>query len=525
MIEAMIDWNFADAIQNGYAIPSNILILSLLATPAIAGILITLVRKKRVAEMVTLASASLVLVQTLILVADVLSEKQISAFGNLFYLDALGALIMLPIAGVGFVSAFYSINYMGRQYGRGIVDDRHLIRYYQLFNAFVLTMLLVPVSNNMGLMWVALEATTLVSVLLIMLYTNAGAIEAAWKYLVIATVGLSLALFGIVLFSYANVTSLISSTGSGTSSNLNWTDMMANAKLLNPDIVKFAFIFILIGFGTKAGLAPMHSWLPDAHSEAPTPVSALLSGVLLNCSIYAILRFDIITSGAVGSAFSSQLLLILGTVSMGIAAASIYFAKDMKRMLAYHSVEHMGIITIGIGFGGFLGLFGALFHIINHSIAKPLMFFASGTISQKYETKAMSEIKGIIKTMPVTGVLFLIGGFALVGIPPFNIFASEFLILTSGFASGQFLAVALFLIFSIVIFAGLTKHLIPMVFGNPGDSRRKVPAEVLAKKNEMGLFAVVPMVILAIFLVVLGFYILQPLQTLILDAIQVFNQG
>ena len=194
-------------------------------------------------------------------------------------------------------------------------------------------------------------------------------------------------------------------------------------------------------------------------------------------------------------------------------------------MLAYHSVEHMGIITIGIGFGGFLGLFGALFHIINHSIAKPLMFFASGTISQKYETKAMSEIKGIIKIMPVTGVLFLIGGFALVGIPPFNIFASEFLILTSGFESGQYLAGSLFLIFSIVIFAGLTKHLIPMVFGDPKESGKRVPPDALAKKDDMGWLAVLPMVILAVFLIVLGFYILQPLQTLILDAIQVFNQG
>ncbi|MHB1868325.1 MAG: hydrogenase 4 subunit F, partial [Nitrososphaerales archaeon] len=486
----MIWWNFANALPTGYAISSSDLILSLLLTPAIAGLLITLLRKKQVAETITVVSASLVLIQTLNLIADVIIEKQISGFGGLFYLDALGALIMLPIAGVGFVAALYSINYMGRQYERGIVDDKHIIRYYQLFNAFVLTMLLVPVSNNMGLMWVALEATTLVSVLLIMLYTNAGAIEAAWKYLVIATVGLSLALFGIVLFSYADTSTVLS--GSVSSPNLNWTDMIARARLLNPEIVKFAFIFILIGFGTKAGLAPMHTWLPDAHSEAPTPVSALLSGVLLNCSIYAILRFDIITSGALGSAFSSQLLLILGTVSMGIAAASIYFAKDMKRMLAYHSVEHMGIITIGIGFGGFLGLFGALFHIINHSIAKPLMFFASGTISQKYETKAMSVIKGIIKIMPVTGVLFLIGGFALVGIPPFNIFASEFLILASGFASGQYLAGSLFLIFSVVIFAGLTKHLIPMVFGDPKGSGKRVPVDALDKKDDMGWLAVLP---------------------------------
>ena len=210
-------------------------------------------------------------------------------------------------------------------------------------------------------------------------------IEAAWKYLVIATVGLSLALFGIVLFSYADTTALISSTGTGSAPTLDWTEMIANAGLLNPEIIKFAFIFVLIGFGTKAGLRQcIHG--SQMRTAKPTPVSALLSG-LLNCSIYTILRFYIVTSGTLGAAFSSQLLVILGLVSMGVAAASIYFAKDMKRMLAYSSVEHMGIISIGIGFGGFLGMFGALFHIINHSIAKPLMFFASGTISQKFETK------------------------------------------------------------------------------------------------------------------------------------------
>jgi hydrogenase-4 component F len=519
-------WNLlASATQAGLPTASSELIISLLLTPAVGGLLVTLLRRKRTAEIVTVASALLVLVQTLALIADVIAEKQISAFGGLFYLDALGALVMLPIAGVCFLSAIYSVNYMGRQYERGIVDDKHIVRYYQLFNAFVLTMLLVPVSNNMGLMWVAIEATTLVSVLLIMLYTKEGAIEAAWKYLIIATVGLSLALFGIVLFSYADMAVSSSPAGTASAPALNWTDMAANAGLLNQEIVKFAFIFVLIGFGTKAGLAPMHTWLPDAHSEAPTPVSALLSGVLLNCSLYAILRFDIVTSGTLGSAFSSQLLIILGAVSMGVAAASIYFAKDMKRMLAYHSVEHMGIIVLGVGFGGFVGLFGALFHIINHAIAKPLMFFASGTISQKYDTKTMSEIKGIIKTMPVTGVVFLIGGLALVGMPPFNIFSSEFLILTAGFASGQFIAVSLFLIFSVVIFAGLTRHLIPMVFGNPKESGKRLSSDALPKKDDLGWLAVMPMVILAALVIILGFYLPQPLQTLIRDAIQVFNRG
>ncbi|MDG6925996.1 MAG: hydrogenase 4 subunit F [Nitrososphaerota archaeon] len=522
----MVWWNpLANAAQPFLPTSSSGLIVSLLLTPAVGGLLVTLLRGKRASGVITVASTLLVLVQTLVLIGDIIAEKQLSAFGGLFYLDALGALILLPIAGVGFVSAIYSINYMGRQHERGLLDDKHITRYYQLFNAFMLTMLLVPVSNNMGLMWVAIEATTLVSVLLIMLYTKEGAIEAAWKYLIIATVGLSLALFGIVLFSYSEATAAPSSVSSAAASSLNWTYVSANAASLNPEVVKFAFIFVLIGFGTKAGLAPMHTWLPDAHSEAPTPVSALLSGVLLNCSIYAILRFDIVTSGTLGSAFSSQMLVILGAVSMGVAAASIYFAKDMKRMLAYSSVEHMGIITLGVGFGGFLGIFGALFQIINHAIAKSLMFFASGTISQKYDTKAISEIKGILKIMPVTGVVFLIGGLTIVGMPPFNIFAGEFLILTSGFSGGQFLAISLFLTFSVVIFAGLMKHLIPMVFGNPKGPGRETAIDANPKRDDMGWLAVVPMAALAAFLIMLGVYLPQPLETLIRDAVQVFNQG
>ena len=215
--------------------------------------------------------------------------------GGFLYLDAFGALVLIPIAGVGFVAALYSVSYMGRQYERGVVDDRHIVRYYQGFNCFVLTMLLVPLANNMGLMWVAIEATTLVSVFMIMLYTNQGAMEAAWKYLIVATVGLSLALLGIVLFSYANTN--VSPSAAASGSGMDWTSMAADAKLLDPGIVKIAFVFVLVGLGTKAGLAPMHTWLPDAHGEAPTPVSALLSGVLLNCAIYGVLRFYIIASG------------------------------------------------------------------------------------------------------------------------------------------------------------------------------------------------------------------------------------
>jgi hydrogenase-4 component F len=343
-----------------------------------------------------------------------------------------------------------------------------------------------------------------------MLYFKENAIEAAWKYLIIATVGLSFALIGIVFFYYANI------SADASEDAMNWTGMVHNSKLFDPNLVKIAFVFILVGFGTKAGLAPMHTWLPDAHSEAPTPVSAILSGVLLNCAIYGIIRFHIVSSVSIGPEFSNQLLIILAVVSVAIAAASIYFQKDMKRMLAYSSVEHMGLISLGIGFGGLLGIYGAILQIINHAVAKPLMFFASGTVSQKYGTKDMSKIKGIIKVMPVTGILFLIGGLALVGMPPFNIFLSEFLILSSGFTSGQFIATSLVLLFLTVTFAVFLRHLIRMVFRNPLSEM---------KKDDMGKLAIIPMAILCSLVLILGIYVPVPLQTLIQNASVIINGG
>ena len=488
------------------------LLIMLLVTPIVALILITFNQKKKVIESVTIFSTLLILIQSFILVSGVISEKSVSAINNIFYVDAFSAVIIIPISIVGFVSALYSVNYMGRQYQDGFIDNRQLVKYYQRFNLFIFTMLLVPLSNNLGIMWIAIEATTLISVLLIMLYVKESAIEAAWKYLIIATVGLSLAFVGTIFFYYAGINAANLDINDG----MNWTVMISNASLFDTTIVKIAFIFILVGYGTKAGLAPMHTWLPDAHSEAPTPVSALLSGVLLNCAIYAIIRFHIISSIAIGPSFSNQLLIILGVVSIGIASASIYFQRDMKRMLAYSSVEHMGIISFAIGIGGILGIMGAVLHILNHAIVKPLIFFASGTISQKYETKAIKQIKGIIKTMPFTGTLFLLDGLAIIGMPPFNIFMSEFLIISSGFQSGQYLASSIVVFFLIVMFAGFMTHLVNMVFGEPIKEM---------KKGDLGKLSILPMAILIILALILGFYVPEPLQTLINDVFNIITYG
>jgi len=364
-------------------------------------------------------------------------------------------------------------------------------------------------------MWVAIEATTLVSVLLIMIYVKESAIKSAWKYLVIATVGLSFALIGTIFFYYANIHDPLRSV-TPQEDKINWTNMMENAKSFDPALVKMAFIFILIGYGTKAGIAPMHTWLPDAHSESPTPISALLSGVLLNCALYGIIRFHLISGSSLGAEFSENLLIIFGLLSVGIASISILFQKDMKRLLAYSSVEHIGIVTLALGFGGFFGVYGAILHMINHALVKPLMFFASGKISQKYKTKNMLKIKGIITTMPITGIMFLMGGLAIIGMPPFNIFLSEFMILRSGFNSNHILASSILILLLAVIFIGFIRNLIMMVFGK---------SKIEMRNGDLGNLSLIPMIILVLFVIMLGIYIPDPLQILITDTVKIFKQA
>lgn len=485
--------------------PETLLVVALALTPVLGGLLVTAFRKKKTMETITVFSSILILIEGLILTSVILDKKSISIFDGLFYVDSLSAIMIITISLVGFLSALYSINYMRRQYDELIVDEKRLVRYYQGFNVFLFTMLLVPISNNLGIMWVAIEATTLVSVLLIMLYVKQTAIEASWKYLLVATIGLSLALFGTIFFYYANTVSMQTESIYG----MNWTNMLEHADVLDPNIIKFAFIFILVGFGTKAGLAPMHTWLPDAHSEAPSPISALLSGVLLNCAFYGILRFHVISSHSIGAEFSNTLMIILGIVSVGIAAASIYFQKDMKRMLAFSSIEHMGIISVSMGFGTFLGIYGALLHIINHAVAKSLLFFSSGSISQKYHTKLISDTSGVIRTMPVTGFAFLIGGLAIIGMPPFNVFLSEFFMISSGFKSGNFLVSAILILFLLIIFASLLKHFLNMIFGI---SKHDI------KKGDLGPFSVIPMIALVSVIFVMGVYVPDSLSALITNA-------
>jgi len=318
---------------------------------------------------------------------------------------------------------------------------------------------MVPAVNNLGMLWVAIEMTTLISAFLVGFYNSKESVEAAWKYIIICSVGIIFALLGTILFSYAF-------SISGLSKSLNWSDIVPVAHILDKDILKVAFIFILVGYGTKAGLAPMHTWLPDAHSQAVAPISALLSGVLLKTAIYAILRFGMIIIKSIGFAYFAHLMILFGVISLVISSGFILVQKDLKRLLAYSSIEHIGIISIGFGLGVPLAIAGALLHVFNHAVTKSLMFFGAGNIVSVYKKHNMNAIRGVLKALPFTGIMMLLGMFALTGFPPFSIFISEIMILIAAFTNGSYVIAALLLFFLSVIFGAFVYHFGKMIFGN-----------------------------------------------------------
>jgi len=464
----------------------------LLLAPILTGILCLFTKTRKQVESISITGSIATLFLGLMLVVEVFKYGIIVSWTNALFADAFSAFIVLIVSIVGFVASLYSIGYMGHEFDHSAMDFRKLRMYYALFHIFMFTMLLVGVTNNLGL-WIAIEMTTLVSALLMILYSRKSSVEAAWKYMIICTVGITFALFGTILTYYGAV-KILGESGDA----LNWTSLNAVADQFDPTIMKLAFIFILIGYGTKAGLAPMHTWLPDAHSEAPTPVSALLSGVLLNCAMYGIIRFYTIATKSTGAGFTGNLLIIFGLLSLGIAVPFIILQEDYKRLLAYSSVEHMGIIAIGIGFGGIFGIFGAILHMFNHAMTKSLMFFGAGNVLLKHETKEIDRVSGIVKSMPVTGPMLIIGGFAITGLPPFSIFLSEFTILSAGFQKGHFVSSVLMLLFIIMIFAGFFYNVSKMTLGTPKPG---------ITRGEVSRWTLGAMAILLVFVFVLGFYI------------------
>jgi hydrogenase-4 component F len=377
---------------------------------------------------------------------------------SLFRADALSALMIGIVTFTAAITGVYSVGYMRLEYAD---EDMPRVRlFYALFQLFVFTMLLAVTTDNLGLMWVAIEGTTLSTVFLVNLHDNHTGLEAAYKYLIISSVGIALAFMGTVLMYYAAATQ-VGEIG------LSWTSLIDVAPRLNPGVVKLAFVFILIGYGTKAGLAPMHTWLPDAHSEAPAPISALMSGVLLNVGLYALMRFKVVTDITSGPAFSSTWLTRFGLLSLGLAAALLISQRNYKRMLAYSSVEHTGIVALGLGFGGYWGMLGALLHMVNHALSKSMLFILSGNILLKYRTTEIRGIRGLMKAAPWTGSGFLCGILALIGLPPFGLFISEFIIFRAGFAAHAAAYAVAGIVLLALVFAGMLASVNSMLYGSP----------------------------------------------------------
>jgi len=411
---------------------------------------------------------------------------------GLWYLDPLSGLFMTVIVVITALVSLYSVQYLEHDRKEGEADLRDLRYYHVLLHLFAFSMLLVVVVDSLGLMWIAVEGTTLVSAFLVGFYKKSEAMEASWKYLIICSVGITLALLGIILLYASSVDAL-----GENADTLDWSVLRSVAGQLDPALVKVSFIFILVGLGTKAGLAPMHTWLPDAHSQAPTPISALLSAVLLNCAMYGVLRVHILASEAVPG-FSSSLLIFFGLLSLAVATAFILTSRDLKRFLAFSSVEHMGIIALGFGLGGPLAVFGAVFHVLAHSLTKTLMFFGAGNVIQKYRTREMKDIKGLGRTMPATAALLVLGGAAIAGSPPFAIFIGELFIISGALAQGEYLVAGIFIALIVVIFAGMTYRIFGMVSGRPQEG---------LPDGEIGKLRLLPMIVLASAILFMGLFL------------------
>ena len=394
----------------------------------------------------------------------------IVAGGKFFFVDAFSVYLAVLTSFVSMTTAIFSRRYMRREREHGRVGHWGMRFYHAMFQLFIFAMLLALLTNNVGVLWIAMELATLSTVLLVSLYRTPSAIEAAWKYFILCGVGIALALFGTVLLYFAAEKVL----GEGGEALL-WTNLNEVSGKLEPTVLSLAFVFLMVGYGTKVGLVPLHNWLPDAHSEGPTPISAVLSGLLLNIALYALVRCKVLVDGATHSHKAGYIMMGFGLLSILVAAFSLLRQKDIKRMFAYSSIEHMGIATFAFGLGGPIATFGALLHMLVHSLTKSSIFFTAGHASQMHGTQEMDKIGGLIRGNPLVGWGLVSGVMAIVGMPPFGVFTSEFLILTAAMKDAPFLAPFLLLGLG-VAFAALFRRVQPMIAGEVPESQSPIKA-------------------------------------------------
>jgi hydrogenase-4 component F len=411
------------------------------------------------------------LILSLWLAVNVFNSGTILSTDKYFIVDSFNVYLIVLTAFVGFTTSIFSAPYMAHEKEIGKLTAKRLRLYYSMYQGFMFAMYLVLTTNNMGVMWVAMEAATLATVMLVSLYRTPESIEAAWKYFILCGVGIAQALFGTILLYYA------ATQFSDAENALMWSVLFENAKLLDPEILEIAFVFMLIGYGTKIGLVPLHNWLPDAHSEGPTPMSAVLSGLLLNDALYAVVRNKMLVDGATDSHIAGYLMMGFGLVSFLVAAFFLHRQKDIKRLFSYSSIEHMGLMTFAFGMGTPFATFAALLHMTVHSLTKSAIFVTVGHATQIAGTQSIEKIRGLIRTQPKVGWGLLIGTLAIAGFPPFGVFTSEFLVLLATMQSYPWLTPFLLLGIGIAC-AGLFRNIQPMVYGERPEGQQAVKANL-----------------------------------------------
>ncbi|WHZ23987.1 MAG: Hydrogenase-4 component F [Nitrospira sp.] len=503
-------------------------VIVLLAGPVVAGLLSLVIHRARLLHVVNFSTMLALAVAETALTERVLADGSITTLGTLVYVDALSDFILAIITAIGLSCSLYMWSYMDDQVARGVIAPKRLSLFFFLFHMFLFAMVGATMANSLGVQWVALEGTTLATTFLIAFFRRRESLEAGWKYLILCSVGIALALFGVVLTYYSSVRVL-----SDVSAALNITALTAVANQLDPNVLKLAFIFVLVGYGTKVGLVPMHTWLPDAYAEAPAPIAAMLAGVLETVAVYTLLRSKVLVDQAISPTFSGNLLITFGLLSFVVAALFVLIQHNYKRLFAYSSIEHMGLAMIGFGVGGFAGTFGGLFHLLNHALAKALAFFVAGNIHRRFDTLEIDGVRGLARSQPITAAAILVAGCALAGLPPFSPFVSELLVVSAvaaqDFASdtvhvGRFVTlaisdemrslgiVALFLSFGVVLFGGFMYRIGMMVWGTPP------PGSLQGESWTVGH---VPVMVIVGALIGLGFMLPEPIRILLTRAVNV----
>jgi hydrogenase-4 component F len=428
---------------------------ALLLVPAIAAATLALLPGYRLTARMNVFATLLTLLSAVSLF--VVEPKS----GNYLLIDDLNKVFIVLTTFVGFTTSVFSASYIHHEIEIGRLTPVFVRFYHAMYQALMFAMNLALVANNIGLMWVAVEIATLTTVLMVGIYRTHEALEAAWKYFILGSVGIALALFGTILV-YMAARPVI---GEGQEAMV-WTVLLAHAAKFDPALLNVAFVFLLLGYGTKVGLAPLHAWLPDAHAEGPTPISAVLSGLLLNVALYALLRFKMLLAVNPAAIAPGPLMVTMGLISVIFAALMLYRRRDIKRMFAYSSIEHMGIIVFAFGMGGALANFAGLLHMTMHSLTKSAIFFAVGHIAQVKGTQKIADIGGLTVTNPVLGWGLVLGVVAIAGLPPLGIFMSEFLVVSSTFAREPWLA-AILVLGIVIALGGLFLRLNSVVFGEP----------------------------------------------------------